>query len=476
MLATIASATLSGWPARPSPSRSTSRTGCPASPSSGLPDASCREARDRVRAALLSSGLSWPTQRVTVNLAPTGVRKSGAGLDLAIAIGLLVADEQVPARCRRRGRPSSASSGSTARSGPCPARCPLVDALDVETVVVVPPARRSRRSWWAATWCAPRATLTELLACLVRRRALAARCPSPDELPPLPDPARPGRRAWPAHRPPGARGGGRRWPPPADDRAAGLGQDDAGPAAGRACCPTSSCPTRSRPPGSTRPPGVALPPGRAGPAAAVPGPAPRRLVGGHGRWRRRRRLRPGEISIASGGVLFLDELGEFHADVLDALRQPLEEGAVRVARADVRVTLPARFLLVGGHEPVPCGEGGMPGGCRCSDASMARYAPASVRAPGRPLRPAHPGAPARPGRLLAGPPGESTAVGGRAGRAARERAGPERACGATPSCRRRPRRACAPLTREAPATCSSGSLRERAAQRPGPATACAGWR
>ena len=93
------------------------------------------------------------------------------------------------------------------------------------------------------------------------------------------------------------------------------------------------------------------------------------LVGGGGS-----RLRPGEISIASGGVLFLDELGEFHADVLDALRQPLEEGMVRVARAHARVTMPARFLLVGAMNPCPCGGGEMPGGCRCSDASMARYA------------------------------------------------------------------------------------------------------
>lgn len=73
------------------------------------------------------------------------------------------------------------------------------------------------------------------------------------------------------------------------------------------------------------------------------------------------------------GVLFLDEMGEFPAAMLDALRQPLEEGAVRVCRARASVTLPARFLLVAAMNPCPCGEGGPPGSCRCSEAARARY-------------------------------------------------------------------------------------------------------
>jgi magnesium chelatase family protein len=93
------------------------------------------------------------------------------------------------------------------------------------------------------------------------------------------------------------------------------------------------------------------------------------IVGGGGAM-----VRPGEISIANNGVLFLDELAEFQANVLDSLRQPLEEGVVRVARAADRVTFPARFLLVGAMNPCPCGDGGSPGGCRCSDRTMDRYA------------------------------------------------------------------------------------------------------
>src|SRR5205085_4136188 len=85
------------------------------------------------------------------------------------------------------------------------------------------------------------------------------------------------------------------------------------------------------------------------------------------------RLRPGEISCATGGVLFLDELGEFATSVLESLRQPLEEGVILVTRAAASVTFPARFLLVAAMNPCPCGAGGEPGRCRCSDAARARY-------------------------------------------------------------------------------------------------------
>lgn len=85
-------------------------------------------------------------------------------------------------------------------------------------------------------------------------------------------------------------------------------------------------------------------------------------------------MRPGEISCAHNGVLFLDELGEFSVPILDSLRQPLEEGSVRISRAARAVTLPARFLLVAAMNPCPCGEGGAGARCRCSDAARARYA------------------------------------------------------------------------------------------------------
>ena len=83
-------------------------------------------------------------------------------------------------------------------------------------------------------------------------------------------------------------------------------------------------------------------------------------------------LRPGEVSLAHGGTLFLDELGEFPGHVLDALRQPLEEGVVRVSRAAVTAVLPARFQMVAATNPCPCG-GGRPGDCECDLAAKAKY-------------------------------------------------------------------------------------------------------
>src|ERR1700721_3871092 len=96
MLACIPSATLHGVDGRSVSVELHVSNGLPAFTVVGLPDTAVRESRDRVRAALLSSGLPWPMKRVTVNLAPSGVRKGGAGLDLAIAVGVLVATSELP--------------------------------------------------------------------------------------------------------------------------------------------------------------------------------------------------------------------------------------------------------------------------------------------------------------------------------------------------------------------------------------------
>jgi magnesium chelatase family protein len=121
-------------------------------------------------------------------------------------------------------------------------------------------------------------------------------------------------------------------------------------------------------------------------------------------------LRPGEASCAHRGVLFLDEMGEFPATVLDALRTPLEEGVIRVSRARESVELPARFLLVGSTNPCPCGEGGPIGACRCDAGARARY----LRRLSGPLLDrfdlrvdvCRPG----PEELLGGAPGEASSV------------------------------------------------------------------
>jgi magnesium chelatase family protein len=133
------------------------------------------------------------------------------------------------------------------------------------------------------------------------------------------------------------------------------------------------------------------------------------LVGGGSWW-----LRPGEVSLATHGVLFLDELGEFPVAALEALRQPLEEGVIRVSRAGGTATFPAALLLVAAMNPCPCGEGVYQGACACTTAARARYR-RRISAPlldrfdlvvplSRP----------DPGELLSGVPGESsTAVAAR---------------------------------------------------------------
>lgn len=381
----------------------------------GLPDAAVRESRDRVRAALLSSGFSWPQRRVTVNLAPSGIRKAGAGLDLAIAVGVLVAEGVVlPAAIE-----SVAFVGELGLDGALrhvPGAIALADAA-FGARLVVPYADRVEAQVVRPTdaigvrmlrdlvdmlrglvpWPAPRprgagaATPEEVVGdaratCAdgdfmevkgqhVARRAVEVAAAGGHHLLLVGAPG--SGKTMLARRLAGLL--------PALDRsqamevarirsAAGLTV-----AAGLTWTPPLRAPHHS--------------------ASAVS------LVGGG-----TSTMRPGEISLATHGVLFLDELGEFSPSVLDALRQPLEEGVVRVTRARGTETFPARFLLVAAMNPCPCGYGSLPGTCRCTPGARARY----VRRLSGPLLDRFDLVvrvrPNEPGELLTGIPGESSAV------------------------------------------------------------------
>ncbi len=368
MLASIASATLHGVDGRPVAVEVHVSAGLPGFTVVGLPDAAVRESRDRVRAALLSSHLSWPSRRVTVNLAPSGVRKTGAGLDLPIAIGLLVAAEVLPSQCVA-GTGFVGELGLDGSVRPVPGVASLVAAIGAEQIVV-PAEASAEAALVAGDRVRPASTVADLVAALQ------------------------GHTPWPAvSRLVGPSSAGVREPDLLDVRGQLVARRALEiAAAGGHHILLVGAPGSGKTMLGSRLPGI-LPDltrtealevlrihSAAGHRAGTtftsrpPFRAPHHgatevaVVGGGSSG-----LRPGEISLAHAGVLFLDELGEFPATVLDALRQPLEEHVIRVRRARGATDFPARFLLVGAMNPCPCGEGGLPGACRCTDAARRRY-------------------------------------------------------------------------------------------------------
>jgi magnesium chelatase family protein len=343
--------------------------GLPGTSIVGLPEAAVREARDRVRVAIQNTQFEYPNRRVTVNLAPAELPKDGGRFDLAIALGILAAGGQLP----REALQGCEFLGELALSGalrPVPGVLPaLLRARSGKRCVIVPVENAAEASLLGDVDVRVARTLADVCAHL---RGVDS----------LPAPA------------PGATDAGNATLP---DLADVRGQLHARRALEIAAAGGHHL-LMIGPPGTgksmlaARLPGI-LPP--LSEAEAIEACAVRSVAGepfNASDWRRRpyraphhtasgvalvgggSHPRPGEISLAHQGVLFLDELPEFDRRVLEVLREPLESGRIVISRAARSAEFPARFQLVAAMNPCPCGYAGDPGDrCHCTPDAIARY-------------------------------------------------------------------------------------------------------
>ena len=372
MLACLRSAAVFGIEALPVHVEVDVSFGMPSFNMVGLPDPSVRESRDRVRSAIRNSGFEFPSHRITVNLAPADVRKAGSSFDLPIALGVLAATGVV----ERRQADDTVLLGELSLDGGIQATrgvLPIAAAArrDGVTTILLPSGNAVEAAVVEHLGVIPVDSLAEAVAALNAPDAAVRAVVVPPAVP---------------------RGG------PTVDFAEIRGQVVARRALEIAAAGGHNL-LLVGPPGAgktmmaRRVPGILpeltldeslectsihsvcglLPPGT-GLLRERPFRAPHHtvsdvaLVGGGSI------PRPGEISLAHHGVLFMDEMPEFDRRVLEVLRQPLEEGSVTIARAARTAVFPARFMLIGAMNPCPCGYLGDPTRvCRCTPHDVSRY-------------------------------------------------------------------------------------------------------
>ncbi len=333
----------------------------------GLPEAAVREAKDRVRAAIQCAQFEFPARRITVNLAPADLPKGGGRFDLPIALGILAASGQIPGDALRDWEfvgELGLTGELRAVDGALPAALAVAGS---GRALLVPAANGTEAALASGVAVHTARTLLEVCAMLAGRTTLPQADPPAPRPTPVPD-LRDVRGQVQARRAleiaaagghhlllVGSPGCGKtllasRLPgllPPADEAEA-LEAAAVQSIAGRGFDPAAWRTRPFRNPHHT--------------ASAIA------LIGGGGE------PRPGEVSLAHQGVLFLDELPEWNRQALEVLREPLESGVVTISRAARQSEFPARFQLVAAMNPCPCGwAGDSSGRCRCTADAIGRY-------------------------------------------------------------------------------------------------------